>query len=848
MKIHHRMKMAPSSSKKLLIPDPKPKSGPAIAPPNSASSSSTNNAPPPEKRTRDQPNLSDCHCCGRRINHTNPNDRLQPMNSFWRIVLLCRKCRKKVQNGKTCPYCFRETGNPGDLFKCTVCGGKIHKDCVRDYENCRPWCYLGAGLDGFRVCVDCWVPDLLKNSTTVSGRSENKGGLKGKCGGKDFLGNSEKKVKMVTEATEQVLRRAKNVVGSEIGKDCPKADDAELAIRLHRAMNSSPRILRGKGLVSSNALDVSNIRDWNGLFYKRSALKNQVDVHKLGACVAGKDSCSDFSGLNRGLIPYKRDKKRKIWCSMESVSAGRSNTFNCVDRFGKELVYYKRTRCKSKQKVRRVDGLVGVSGECSSCDNHSIAFESEYCQSDDAKLRISGVVNSDAEVILPNGSCGAALDRYHWKYVKRVIGAKSGSNFLHSGTLSENQAPPPGLSNFEFFQSDDAKRKTGGPVSSNAEVILQNGSCYSEQDRYHWKYSKRVTGTKSDSSFVHFATFRNENEAAAPDLSDSEYCQLVGDKAEVILPNGSCGAEKDRYHWKYVKRATGAKPDSSFLHYGTFRTENQASARGLSDSEYCRSDDANLRTSCPVSSDAEVILLNGSCNAEKDPYHWKYVKRITGAKSVSSFLHRGTSRSENQASAPCLSDSEYCQPDDANLRTSCPVDSNTEVILPNGNCDSEQDRYHWKYVKRVAGKKSNSIFMHCGTFLSVKQASVQPGLSESEYCQSDDEKKLRTSCPVSSDSEVILPNGSCDAKQDPYHWKYFKRVTGTKSDPRFLHYSTSLSENQTFGLALSSCEAGYSAKCDGQLIMPNGSGNQDHDRYHLKYSKRVKSFKSGSSC
>ncbi|EYU35415.1 hypothetical protein MIMGU_mgv1a006085mg [Erythranthe guttata] len=457
---------------------------------------------------------------------------------------------------------------------------------------------------------------------------------------------------------------------------------------------------------------------------------------------------------------------------MESVDAGRSNTFNCVDRFGKELVYYKRTRCKSKQKVCRVDGLLGVSGECISCDNHSIAFESEYCQSDDAKLRISGVVNSDAEVILPNGSCGAALDRYHWKYVKRVKGAKSGSNILHSGTLSESQAPPSGLSNFEFCQSDDAKLKTGCPVNSNAEVILLNGSCYAEQDRYHWKYN------------------------------------------------------------------------SSFQHYGTFRTENQDSARGLSDSEYCRSDDANPRTTCSVSCDAEVILLNGSCNAEKDPYHWKYVKRITGTKSVSSFLHHETSRSENQASAPCLSDPEHCQPDDANLRTSCPVDSNTEVILPNGNCDSEQDRYHWKYVKRVTGKKSNSFFMQCGTFLSVKQASAQPGLSDS---QSDDAKNLRTSCPVGSDSEVILPNGSCDAKQDPYHWKYFKRVTGTKSDPRFLHYSTSLSENQPFGLALSGCEARCSAKCDGQLILPNGSGNQDHDRYHLKYSKRVKRFKSGSS-
>ncbi|KAL0412708.1 UNVERIFIED_CONTAM: hypothetical protein Sradi_1472500 [Sesamum radiatum] len=345
----------PSSSKKLLITEPKPKS---VLPPNSASSSSTTSTPPPpEKRTRDQPNLSDCHCCGRRINHTNPKDRLQPLDSVWRVVLLCRKCRKKVHSGQMCTYCFQETGNSGDLFRCSVCDRKIHKDCARDYGNWTPWCYLGAGLEGFRVCVDCWVPELLKNSIRDCGRSESKGGLKDRGEGRDLLekvvknakSDVETSVKMVANAKEQTLRRvkgAKNAVDLANGvpdllakkdRDGSKAensncngaigvvDDAELAIHLHRAINSSPRILRSKSLVNSSALDVLSIRDWNGLSYKRSRLgKNCGEGQMLGSCANNVEderinqpgenaSRVNASRLNLGLLPYKRDRKRKIW-------------------------------------------------------------------------------------------------------------------------------------------------------------------------------------------------------------------------------------------------------------------------------------------------------------------------------------------------------------------------------------------------------------------------------------------------------------------------------------------------------------------------------------------------------
>ncbi|KAG8364089.1 hypothetical protein BUALT_Bualt19G0090400 [Buddleja alternifolia] len=581
---------SPSPSKKLLIIDPNPKSkpnpSPSAAPLNSASSSSTTTTmPPPEKRTRDQPNLSDCHCCGRRINHTNPKDRLQPLDSVWRIVLLCRKCRKNVHSGQTCPYCFRETGNSGDLLKCNVCDRRIHKVCVKNYANCTPWCYLGVGLGEFRACVDCWVPELLKNSITVCGRSESKGGVKDKGAAKDLLGKvkdgkceGEKKVKMVTKTKEQALSRAivaKNAVDSLDKKaensKCSGAievvDDAELAIQLHRAMNSSPRISRSKGL-NSSALGVSNIRDWDGLFYKRSRLrKKHGEGQKLGTSAntvenermnqPGEDGSSiDVNGLTRRLLPYKRDKKRKIWqlnddntmaCNSSSsqpaelefnshsdnadiletafcVNGDQINTRSNVDRFGHELIMYKRTRFdqsntrnnvdrfgqepimykRNRQKVRQVNGP---------CDNNRVVRKFENIQPYDAKNRIDYLHKCDDGVLLPIGSCDVERDRYRLKYCRRVMGTKLGSNCLYSDTfVSDNQASALGLSNSETVYA----------LKSDGEFILPNGTKNKDHDRYSFKYVRRVKGSKSDSNFdskVISNAFLNENGKSAPGLT-----------------------------------------------------------------------------------------------------------------------------------------------------------------------------------------------------------------------------------------------------------------------------------------------------------------------------------------
>lgn len=476
-------------------------------------------------------------------------------------MLLCRKCRRSVSSGQTCPYCFQVTGNSGDLCTCRVCHRKIHKDCVRDYGKFTPWCYLGAGFEGFRVCVDCWVPELLKNSVQVLGRSDNTG-LKDKGEGEYLLENMEqngkrevdKKVKKAGKGKEQVSRGAKGPIGegnlmdgssgslSKNDRDSMKAgnsncsgetevpDDAELAIQLHRVINSSPRILRGKPL--GNATD---IRIWKGLSYKRSGIGKRCSKYQeleisASSAVNGRmdetvenDSSSKYSGL----IPYRRDRKRNIWqlgnenteiseytssqqaalknlhsdegvgCSFKngsdtsenSIRANTGRNSSCKDggRFRQELIGYKRHRFRKKES--ELNGQTNVSGDSSSCDNHGVAFKSECHLSDFAILNTISVVKTHPEKILPSGS-DTERDRFHLKYAKRIPGAKNDSSFLHFGTF---------LSEIEVFAPAVSHAEAAFPVN-DCEATLPNKGCAHSRDRYSFKYAKRVKSSNNSSS------------------------------------------------------------------------------------------------------------------------------------------------------------------------------------------------------------------------------------------------------------------------------------------------------------------------------------------------------------
>ncbi|KAL6560714.1 hypothetical protein OROGR_004273 [Orobanche gracilis] len=507
----------PSSSKLLILTDPNPKSWPKpplSASPNCASSSSTTTKPLTEKKTRDQPNFSDCHCCGRRIDHSNPTGRLQPLDSVWRIVLLCRKCRRDVHSGQTCPYCFRVTGASGE------------------------------------VCVDCWVPELLKNSIRVRGRNENKVGAIKDEEYEDLLENIvknarnevEKKVKSMTKVgkndtldlmanKEKDSLKAKN---SNQSGSFEVAEDAEMAIQLHRAINSSPRILRK----SLSDLDVSSIMDWNGLSYKKSLLgKNCSEDQNIGTSIdvaenesmnrlGDIDSCINWTGLNLGLQCYKRGKMRKIWqlsednhvVSESSGDVGIPEASICADSgqnnvhgFSQELVIYRRRRFK--RNLFQVNGPIGGSRESSSLDNQGASFKHESCQIDDGELRVGCKVKSDGtEVILSSGNFYGIHDRCHLKYCRRITFTKSDSSFLHFSC--QNQAYQHALLN-------------------------SDGGSHKEPDRYNLKYAKRVTCTIHNSSFQHYNTRLSENQSFEPALNKSVTgCSMTSD-GKLILQIGT---------------------------------------------------------------------------------------------------------------------------------------------------------------------------------------------------------------------------------------------------------------------------------------------------------------------
>lgn len=388
------------------------------------------------------------------------------------------------------------------------------------------------------------MPELLKNSVQC--------GLKEKGeGSKDFLENAEqnekceaeKKVKKVVKARDHMSKKGKGLIDegdlvdgasdllAKNDRDSLKAgssnssgeteavDDAELAIQLHRVMNSSPRILRGMSSGSSGD-DASKIRNWKGLSYKRSGLgKRGSGDKKHGICTnsAVNNSSIGLSGLNLGLIPYRRDRKRRIWsidnenteisestssqqaavknlhsneagveCSDEagieysdeaavgySLKSGsdasedpscdniwQSNSCTGGGRYVHGLISYKRTRFK--RNAFQMNGLVGVSCDSSPCGNHGVAFKSEGCRYDFVNLNTSSLVKSKAEEILLSGSSDTERDRYHLKYVKRIPGTKIDSSFLRYGSFHAT----------DRYLFKYAKRVKSSNSSSNSKAKL----------------------------------------------------------------------------------------------------------------------------------------------------------------------------------------------------------------------------------------------------------------------------------------------------------------------------------------------------------------------------------------
>ncbi|KAM0025521.1 putative transcription factor interactor and regulator LIM family [Helianthus debilis subsp. tardiflorus] len=280
--------------------------------------------------TVESPHLSDCHCCSVRINCTNPRERLQPMESMWRIVLLCKKCFKLVNSSELCSYCFNSVDDVEDCFKCSDCERSIHKECA---TRC------GSVL-GLLVCVDCWIPDAFVSSVRARKRKVRKRSNEC-CEQADTLcevsvsvgeynerssveKEVERKVAVAAKATENAVRKAvtaKNAV--ELAKgvlSVVAGSGGELAVLLHRAISSSPRISRYACFGSSFRRDDAVI----ACYSRRCAGKKIVGMDSstldgplLCYSRRGKSCFRNSVSLNAPLLCYSRGRWRSKACSYD---------------------------------------------------------------------------------------------------------------------------------------------------------------------------------------------------------------------------------------------------------------------------------------------------------------------------------------------------------------------------------------------------------------------------------------------------------------------------------------------------------------------------------------------------
>ncbi|XWS68336.1 hypothetical protein CRYUN_Cryun04dG0081600 [Craigia yunnanensis] len=244
---------SPSSRKLLLSDCAKPKTPTSLE-------------PFPLKKTRDLPNLTECQACGSRADNGNSKNRIQTLYSEWRIVLLCPRCYLRVDSYQICSYCFKEATD--DCFSCGQCKRSLHKTCFLNYKSVPPWSYSVCGSE-FTVCIDCWVPKHIARKRGILRRNrkaKNSSILETRDGGGDKLLEDVvkdvncamgKKVEAAVKAREKAVKKAVVAKGAvELANNAfEECGDAELAFRLHRAMNSSPRISKNRILCDQNGLE-----------------------------------------------------------------------------------------------------------------------------------------------------------------------------------------------------------------------------------------------------------------------------------------------------------------------------------------------------------------------------------------------------------------------------------------------------------------------------------------------------------------------------------------------------------------------------------------------------------------
>ncbi|KAF9601252.1 hypothetical protein IFM89_018362 [Coptis chinensis] len=262
-------------------------------------------------------------------------------------------------------------------------------------------------LDSFR-CIDCWIPRTLKkvvrkrkrssssssssnvdwdSSSLDMPRVETEGNPKSiEDKVKDAKSNAEMKVANAAKVREEALKKAAMArkaaqkaanaldvavaANGEVqgdGSCCPVVDDAELALRLHRAINSSPRIFR-----NMRSVKLENLVDPKEVKLNASSLSRQSDPEKrvlngelkvctgnIGKAASGRkssESVSDIGPVKKSdhadcniENPTKEEQascSSKVAISSENGNSTDSGSQSCQKQEGSKL-NSRETPCQS---------------------------------------------------------------------------------------------------------------------------------------------------------------------------------------------------------------------------------------------------------------------------------------------------------------------------------------------------------------------------------------------------------------------------------------------------------------------------------------------------------------------
>ncbi|WVY95275.1 hypothetical protein V8G54_034363 [Vigna mungo] len=395
---------------------------------------------PTHKKTRDLPNLTECHACGFKVDVCTGKNRLRTLYSEWRVVLLCKSCFSSVESSQICSYCF--CGMSLESYSCNQCQRSVHKTCFLKYKNAPPWSY--ASMGEFSVCVDCWIPKHLELSRRRKRRAL--GGENGRIivenGSSRVLpdGNLERSMEDLVEDAKRVVgekveaaararegamkkalvaKRAVEIANNALGlvaikkksgmKPPPErdafevVDGSELTFELHPQFNCLRRISKSCCLLNTSSLDIpkmlSSSVDSSG---NTSNLRNAYYLEKHEVSCANKLLTDSSKSLCEPLV------------SVGSLDSGSSTGLNllCTDM---------ETGSKVDEPTGESDGE-GVGEELQkegegSCSDRIINMSEDTGMELDRKQADSALHREKL--------CNAQPDRYFLKYSRRNCSLKS---------------------------------------------------------------------------------------------------------------------------------------------------------------------------------------------------------------------------------------------------------------------------------------------------------------------------------------------------------------------------------------------------------------------------------------